>query len=71
MNHTGSVRKTNEAGACEHCGALVYPDCKECAQCGNFPIKLHLCTRCGFISPEEASRCAKCGRMFSPDGDYL
>ncbi len=67
----GARRQANEAGACEHCGGLVYGDTIQCRQCGKFPIKMHRCPRCGCISAKEAARCWKCNRVFSPDGDYL
>jgi RNA polymerase subunit RPABC4/transcription elongation factor Spt4 len=64
-------RERDEPCACEHCGALVYPDTRKCAQCGHFPIKLHRCPRCRLISAKELERCPACGRLFEPDGDYL
>lgn len=63
--------KASDAGACAHCGALVYGDTLKCLQCGRFPIKLHRCARCGSISAATSERCWKCGRVFAPDGDYL
>ena len=63
--------KPNAPGACEHCGALVYPDTKKCAQCGRFPIKLHQCPVCRTIGGREEDHCPQCGRMYEPDGDYL
>lgn len=64
-------RRAEEAGACQHCGALVYGDTRRCPQCGRFPIKLHLCPRCKTISAAEAERCWRCGYVFLPDCDYL
>ncbi|MGC8668199.1 MAG: double zinc ribbon domain-containing protein [Chthonomonadales bacterium] len=57
--------------ACQHCGALVYPDTRRCPQCGRFPVKLHLCPRCHTVAGAHEERCPKCGRLFQPDGDYL
>lgn len=57
--------------ACEHCGALVYPETKHCPQCGRFPIKLHRCPHCHTIARATEDACPKCGRLFEPGGDYL
>ena len=62
---------TGEAGACAHCGALVYGDTLRCPQCKRFPIKLHLCPKCRSISAASSENCWKCGRVFLPDGDFL
>jgi uncharacterized OB-fold protein len=59
------------ATACQHCGALVFPETKQCPQCGKFPIKLHKCRYCKTISPPEADRCENCGRIFFPGEDFL
>jgi RNA polymerase subunit RPABC4/transcription elongation factor Spt4 len=67
----GTNRPANEAGACEHCGGLVYGDSLKCPQCGKFPVKIHQCKHCGCISASTADRCWKCGRMFAPESDYL
>jgi hypothetical protein len=65
-------RKTSEeAHACQHCGALVYSDSRKCSQCGKFPVLLRRCPRCGCISAGDAERCWKCERVFEPGGDYL
>jgi uncharacterized OB-fold protein len=61
----------NEAGACEHCGALVYGDSVRCTQCGKFPIKLHRCPKCGSIASQNEQRCWKCRRPFEPGGDFF
>jgi hypothetical protein len=63
--------RPDEAGACQHCGALVYGDSIKCRQCGKFPIKIHRCNHCGSIAAATADRCWKCGRPFTPDNDYL
>ncbi len=70
MNSTKRI-SSDEARACQHCGALVYNDNRRCAQCGKFPVLLHRCRHCGCISPGEAERCWKCARAFEPGGDYL
>jgi uncharacterized OB-fold protein len=57
--------------ACQHCGALVFPDARRCNQCGKFPVKLHRCPKCGMISEPTCERCPRCGRLLDPDGDYL
>ena len=67
----GTTRPADEAGACEHCGALVYGDNLKCPQCGKFPIKIHHCRHCGCISASTADRCWKCRRMFTPNSDFL
>jgi hypothetical protein len=69
--NAGAARKPNEAGSCEHCGALVYADAALCAQCGKFPILLRHCPKCACISAKDADRCWQCGRIFEPDGDFL
>ena len=66
-----AMQKVNEAGACDHCGALVYGDNVRCPQCGKFPIKMHQCPRCKSIAAIGADKCWKCGRVFEPDGDLL
>jgi len=66
-----ALKKASEAGACEHCGALVYGDNLKCPQCGKFPVKIHRCLRCGSISARTADNCWKCGRVFLPDSDFL
>ena len=57
--------------ACEHCGALVYPETRRCPQCGRFPIKLHLCPRCRTVAGANEDACPQCGRRFEPGGNYL
>ncbi|HEV2472041.1 MAG TPA: hypothetical protein VGS41_05205 [Chthonomonadales bacterium] len=64
-------RKPVEARSCEHCGALVYSDSRQCPQCSRFPIKLHECRHCHTISGAQEEKCHRCGRAFEPDGDYL
>lgn len=59
------------SAACQHCGALVFPETKHCPQCGKFPVKLHKCRYCKTISPPEANRCENCGRIFLPGEDFL
>lgn len=56
---------------CQHCGALVFPETRECPQCGRFPVKLHKCPRCKIIAPPNADHCKTCGRVFLPDEDLL
>ncbi|MCC6730543.1 MAG: zinc ribbon domain-containing protein [Chthonomonadales bacterium] len=63
--------RKDTAGACQHCGALVYAETRRCPQCGRFPVKLRLCAHCRHIAPADAARCPRCGRPFQPDGDYL
>jgi hypothetical protein len=63
--------RPSEAGACEHCGALVFGDSVRCAQCEKFPVKLHRCPRCKSIASADETRCWKCRRPFEPGGDYL
>ncbi len=63
--------KTPEPTACEHCGALVYPETKRCAQCGHFPVKLRLCPKCHTVASRGDERCPRCGRVFEPEADYL
>ncbi len=65
------AQKVNEAGSCEHCGALVYGDNIRCPQCDKFPIKMHKCPRCKSIAAANVAQCWKCGRVFEPNGDYL
>lgn len=65
------MRRSDDTGACAHCGALIFADTKECPQCGRFPVKLHQCPRCKTIAAEHEGCCPKCGRMFEPGGDYL
>jgi RNA polymerase subunit RPABC4/transcription elongation factor Spt4 len=60
-----------ENTACEHCGALVFPETKRCPQCGQFPVRLHLCPKCKTVGPGDAEHCPECGRMYEPGGDYL
>ena len=57
--------------ACQHCGALVFPETKECPQCGKFPVKLHKCRYCATIAPAKADHCEVCGRVFMPHEDFL
>lgn len=61
----------SDQGACDHCGALVFGDSIQCAQCGRFPIRIHQCPRCKCLSAAATDACWKCGRVFQPDGDYL
>lgn len=63
--------KKNSPSACEYCGALVYPETKQCPQCKRFPVKLHLCPECRTIGKAEEDRCPQCGRLYEPGGDYL
>jgi RNA polymerase subunit RPABC4/transcription elongation factor Spt4 len=66
-----AAQKGSDAGACDHCGALVYGDNIRCPQCGKFPIKMHHCPHCKSIAAISADKCWKCGRVFEPDGDLL
>ena len=70
-NSPRAPQKANEAGSCQHCGALVYGDNIRCPQCGKFPILMHQCPRCKSIAAATVTRCWKCGRVFEPDGDFL
>jgi len=69
--YRSTAKKVNEAGSCDHCGALVYGDNTKCPQCGRFPIKMHQCPRCKSIAASTTASCWKCGRVFEPDGDFL
>ncbi len=66
-----AAEKANDAGACGHCGALVYHESVRCYQCGKFPVKLHQCPKCKSIASLEAVVCWKCGKGLNPDGDFL
>ncbi|MBC7527686.1 MAG: hypothetical protein H7308_09055 [Chthonomonadaceae bacterium] len=61
----------NDAGSCQHCGALVYNNTLRCSQCGKFPVRIHLCPKCKSISAVEAIQCWKCGKPLELDGDFL
>jgi len=65
------MKSPDQPSACAFCGALVYPDMKQCIQCGRFPVKLHQCPKCRTIAASDEDVCPKCGRMFEPGGDYL
>jgi RNA polymerase subunit RPABC4/transcription elongation factor Spt4 len=65
------MKREESPTACQHCGALVFPETKSCPQCGKFPVRLHKCPRCNLIAPPHADHCETCGRVFLPGEDYL
>jgi predicted RNA-binding Zn-ribbon protein involved in translation (DUF1610 family) len=54
---------------CEHCGAEVSRDAKNCPRCGRFFASVK-CPSCGFVGAEELFQngCPICGYSTSPDG---
>lgn len=65
------MKRPDEPTSCQHCGALTFPDARQCSRCGRFPIKLHQCPICRTIAGIEEEHCPKCGRMFEPGGDIF
>jgi subtilisin family serine protease len=52
----------SQAAQCPHCGAVVRPDARFCAACGNSLMPARPCPHCGAPVKEGVRFCGRCGR---------
>ena len=50
------------SGVCPHCGAVVRPNARFCAACGNSIVPARQCPHCGASLREGVHFCPRCGR---------